>query len=133
MAIIALLCDFSRTLVFPKDSGYQGDLNPLNLRLKSEVKDYHAPDYFELNHQLLEYLRASKNRFKLYIFTTGLLQEEPGIAEYTGFFDGIFCAEELGLSKADPQSYKSIARMMGFAPGQVLFLDDKRENVEAAK
>ncbi len=45
----------------------------------------------------------------------------------------IFCSFDLGLLKPDPRIYESMREKLGCAFGEILFIDDKPANVEAAK
>lgn len=131
--IKALLFDFSRTLLFPKDKSYSGDMNPLHASLKAKNSSYPFLDHFELNRGLLKYLKTIKSRFPMHIFTTGTVQEAPEIQADLKLFDGVHSAERLGLSKTDPASYARIAEMLGFKANELLLIDDKEKNLAAAR
>ena len=45
----------------------------------------------------------------------------------------IFSANDLGITKRDPQSYKFIAEDLGKKPEEIFFTDDTSGNIEAAK
>lgn len=45
----------------------------------------------------------------------------------------IFCSFDLGLLKPDPRIYESMREKLGCAFGEILFIDDKPANVEAAQ
>lgn len=47
--------------------------------------------------------------------------------------DKIFVSYELGLLKPDKAIYQSVLARLNAKPEEVIFIDDKRENVEAAK
>ena len=47
--------------------------------------------------------------------------------------DKIFVSYELGLLKPDKAIYQSVLARLNAMPEEVIFIDDKRENVEAAK
>jgi len=47
--------------------------------------------------------------------------------------DKIFVSYELGLLKPDKAIYQSVLAKLNVKPEEVIFIDDKRENVEAAK
>ena len=48
-------------------------------------------------------------------------------------FDAIHYAADLGHAKPAPGFYAEIEARTGFAPGDIFFIDDKPENVEAAR
>lgn len=129
----ALLFDFSRTLLFPKDKTYTGGLNDLykKISLNTNFKFF---DYFELNKGLLDYLETLKYKFNLYIFTSESIQEDPAIKnEIEEIFKKVFSAKELGLSKKDPKAYEFIAKELNLDPNEILFIDDTSVNLESAK
>lgn len=129
----ALLFDFSRTLLFPKDKTYIGGLNDLHKKI-SENPNYDFLESFELNKELLSYLETIKNKLSLYVFTSESIQEDPAIKnDVTKIFSKIFSAKELGLSKKDPKAYELIAKELNLNSDEILFIDDSSENLEAAK
>ncbi|MCU1412729.1 MAG: family phosphatase [Microbacteriaceae bacterium] len=48
------------------------------------------------------------------------------------FFERVFVSAELGLVKPDPQIYLEVARELGITPAEMVFIDNKQENVDAA-
>lgn len=48
-------------------------------------------------------------------------------------FDPCILSYEVGLEKPDPQIYQLLLKAVPFAPADIIFIDDKLENVEAAK
>ena len=131
--ITTLLFDFSRVLLFPKDKSYRGELNPLHAEL-SKNPNYKFLDYFELNAELLRFLKGIKDRSELYIFTSGTIQDAPEIQPtLRDIFVRVYSAERIGFSKKDPDSYSFIANDLGINAGEILFIDDTAANIEAAR
>jgi putative hydrolase of the HAD superfamily len=68
-----------------------------------------------------------------------LTNTEPEIADIcrgTGLFDYFhkaFLSIELGMQKPDHEIFEKVAEEIGCAPEEILFVDDKQENVKAAK
>jgi putative hydrolase of the HAD superfamily len=48
------------------------------------------------------------------------------------FFERVFVSAELGLVKPDPKIYLEVARELGISPAEMVFIDNKQENVDAA-
>ncbi|MES2171597.1 MAG: HAD-IA family hydrolase, partial [Actinomycetota bacterium] len=48
------------------------------------------------------------------------------------FFERVFVSAELGLIKPDPQIYLEVARELGITPSEMVFIDNKQQNVDAA-
>lgn len=131
--IKTLLFDFSRVLLHPTDKTFSGSLNKLHRELKDN-ESYYLFNYFELNEELLEFLKTLKGEYELCIFTTDIIQNDPLIREKIDpIFSRIFSANELGITKKDPESYKFIAKDLGVKPGQIFFTDDTPGNIEVAK
>ncbi|MDO5629905.1 MAG: HAD-IA family hydrolase [Mobilicoccus sp.] len=55
---------------------------------------------------------------------------ERGYAEY---FDRLFFSCDLGVAKPDPDYFRAILRELGCGPEGVVFIDDRADNVEAAR
>ncbi|MGA2910652.1 MAG: HAD-IA family hydrolase [Candidatus Microgenomates bacterium] len=130
--IKALLFDFSRTLLFPKDVNYRGELNSLYRKLIQDPKFDFLSNY-QLNEEMLIYLGNLKVKYKLYVFTSGSIQDAPEIRERVGeVFEKVFSGEEMMISKKEPESYKKIAELIGLPVSDILFIDDSPVNVQAA-
>lgn len=130
--ITTLLFDFSRVLLNAKDKNYSGLLNDLHKEM-SQKPNYNFFDYFELNEKLLNLLDILKNKYPLYIFTTGSVQNIPAVRKRIDpIFRKIYSSEELGLNKKDPRSYLFIVKDLNKSPDEILFTDDQLENVNAA-
>lgn len=131
--IKTLLFDFSRVLLHPTDKTYSGSLNNLHRELKDK-ESYYLFNYFELNEELLECLKTLKGKFEICIFTTDIIQNDPLIRKKIDpIFSKIFSANELGITKSDPGSYKFIAKDLGVKPEEIFFTDDTERNIQAAK
>ncbi len=129
----ALLFDFSFTLLFPKNKTYHGELNSLH-RSYSQTPNYDFLANFELNEELITFLTEIKAKYKLFMFTSGTIQDAPEIKDKVdALFDKIFSAEEMMLSKKEPESYKKIAGLIDLPAEEILFVDDLERNVIAAR
>lgn len=129
--ITTLLFDFSKVLLFANDQDYNDDLNPLHRKLLADNMNYDFLKYFHLNYELLIFLKTSK--LKSYIFTSGQIQKAPAIQDdLHRVIEEVFSAEDLGLSKQDPKSYKIICEKINTKPKQILFIDDALKNIRPA-
>jgi putative hydrolase of the HAD superfamily len=54
-------------------------------------------------------------------------------AGWLGRFHARVYSCEIGVAKPDPRAYEICAARLGVPPGEVLFFDDKEENVRAAR
>lgn len=131
--IKALISDFSRVLLFPVDSDYAGGLNKLHRKI-SKKSNYNFWLYFRLNRELLEYYQSLKGDVLLYVFTSEHIQNDPAVRpELKRVFHKVFSATRLGLKKTDPRSYTLIATKLGMKPKEIIYVDDKSANIDAAK
>ncbi len=129
-----ILSDFSRVLLFPKDTSFTGKLNRLHKDLTEKDPNYSFFEYFVLNEELLEYYKSMKPAISFHIFTTGSVQNHPEVRKIIDpIFDSIISAEEYSLHKNAPHAYIFISKKINKKPEEMLFVDDKRQNVEAAE
>ncbi|MDD5711102.1 MAG: HAD-IA family hydrolase [Candidatus Colwellbacteria bacterium] len=131
--IKALISDVARVLLFPKDSGYEGELNGLYKTGRGK-ESFNFSDYFEINTELLEFYRKLSNNLNLYIFTSDILQDAPELQKYwSGLFKDVYSASKMGTHKSKPEAYKILAGRIGLRPEEIVFVDDNLINTEAAK
>lgn len=131
--ISTLLFDFSRVLLFPKDKTYSGKLNDLYREIRKKP-DYKFFDFFILNQELINFIKALKNKYLLAIFTTDIIQDDPAVKKYIDpIISRVFRAKQLGYSKKDPHAYRIILGILKADPADILFVDDTKGNLEAAE
>jgi FMN phosphatase YigB (HAD superfamily) len=128
-----IISDLSRVILFPKEESYTGKLNDLYQRLQAEG-DYDFWSYFKLDMDLFNFYKKISKNIDVYIFTSKYIQEHPALrSELEPVFKAIFSAIRLNLTKADPESYKFIADKIGLKPEEILYVDDNKKNLDAAK
>lgn len=54
-------------------------------------------------------------------------------APFGRYFERVFVSAELGLLKPDPEIYRHVARELGIEPADMVFVDNKVENVAGAE
>lgn len=129
--ITNLLFDFSRVILFPKDENYSGLLNDLYRKITNGKASF--LDHYKFNEELLNFLKPLKNKFRLSIYTTDIIQYDPEAKRVLDpIFENIFAANDLGISKKDPKGYLVIAEKLGVKPEEILFVDDGEANIQAA-
>lgn len=52
---------------------------------------------------------------------------------FDGFFEGVYASHHLGVRKPDARFYRALLARVRHAPGECLFVDDRRVNCEAAE
>jgi putative hydrolase of the HAD superfamily len=58
------------------------------------------------------------------------LLKDVGLAKY---FDYIFLSCEIGMNKSNPEFFKKIIEVTGFAPNEIQYWDDDQENIDTAR
>lgn len=130
--IKALVSDFSRVILSPVEEDYAGGLNALHQEL-SAGGDYNFWDYFKLNEDLINFYKKISEQTTMYVFTSEYIQEHPALQpKIKECFKEVFSAARLGLKKTDPETYKIIANKILLKPEDVLYIDDKQTNLDAA-
>lgn len=128
-----VISDFSRVVIFPKDPIYKGELNVLHKNIIKERSVYNIDDYFYFNEELLDFYKSLKGRYKVVMFTSGVLQEHPQVKEkLQGIFDEIFSSQYLNLPKTKPVSYTTICQKLNIVVENAVFIDDSNQNINAA-
>lgn len=132
--IKAIITDFSRVLLFPVDTNYTGGLNELNNKLLEENSQYNFLDSFILNSELLSYYSELNKTIPVYVFTSETIQDHPSIKEkIESSTSDVLSALKLNIHKSEPSAYEKVLRMLSLKPEEVVYIDDKQENLDVAK
>jgi len=89
----------------------------------------------ELDHELIGFAASLRPRYATAILSNsadGARREEQARYGFAGLFDPIIYSHEAGLAKPDPRIYALLCDRLGVPPGDVVFLDDVQDNVDAA-
>jgi len=131
--IQAIVSDFSRVLLFPRDQNYSGSLNKLHQELLQET-DYDFWKHFKLNDELLAFYQSLSASIPVFIFTSDSIQDHPPLHEkIKDVFKAILSAKELGIQKNDPEAYHVLTSKLNIPSNEILYIDDSLENIAAAK
>jgi putative hydrolase of the HAD superfamily len=97
-------------------------------------RDFWAGD--RLDEELLVYIASLRPRYLTAVLSNAwpdmraYLEQSPPVR---AAFDRIFVSAELGMAKPDPRIYRHVLAELGLRPEEAIFVDDLRENVEAAQ
>jgi len=89
----------------------------------------------------LEFLQMLSQKYQLYLLTNTdsihiqYFEESVGMSFYTDFyrcFKKIYYSYEMGLRKPQPEIFTTILHQQDLNPKRTLFVDDKKENTDAA-
>ena len=106
---------------------------------KEQIKLYYSNHHnmirgvFQESIDLLIELKSKK--FQSYVLSNWSAETFKGMPENYSFlklFDGILISGEYKLIKPDPSSYKLAIKLFNIIPEETVFIDDKKENIEAA-
>jgi putative hydrolase of the HAD superfamily len=90
----------------------------------------------------LEFLQMLSQKYTLFLLTNTdsihiqHFEESVGMSFYTDFyrcFKKIYYSYEMGLRKPNPDIYTTILNQQDLNPKRTLFVDDKKENTDAAE
>jgi epoxide hydrolase-like predicted phosphatase len=88
------------------------------------------------NEELIAYFRALRPRYRTAILTNsfvGAREHEEARYGFTSMVDVAIYSHEEGVRKPDPRIYTIASERIGFPPGEIVFLDDRPENIDAAR
>jgi putative hydrolase of the HAD superfamily len=93
-------------------------------------------DSFVLRPWMIERVR----RWRARGYVTGILSDQMHWLDWLDerdhfyqYFDHVFNSYDLGKGKRDPTLFYDIAARLGLAPGEILFVDDLKSNVDRAR
>jgi epoxide hydrolase-like predicted phosphatase len=89
----------------------------------------------ELDTEMTAYAASLRPRYKTAILSNsidGARREEQARYGFGQLVDVVLYSHEIGLAKPDPRAYRLLCDTLGVAPGELVFIDDLPENVDAA-
>jgi putative hydrolase of the HAD superfamily len=89
-----------------------------------------------LNVELDDYFRGLRPRFQTAILSNsfvGAREREQAHYQFEDSCDFIIYSHEVGLAKPDRRIYELTCERLELEPGEVIFVDDVEENIEAAQ
>jgi putative hydrolase of the HAD superfamily len=103
-------------------------------RARQAVAEF-AEVSFWVDEEVRALLAKAQERVPLVRLTTAMdtLEEHLDRLGLTYFADAVVSSARVGLAKPDPRIYELAAQVAGVAPSRCLFVDDRLENVEAAR
>lgn len=106
----------------------------------AQVNDYMADEWREyvgtLNVELAEFFGSLRPAYQTAILSNsfvGAREREQALYGFEQLCDTIIYSHEVGLAKPDPAIFALLCERLGTQPGQVIFLDDVPEIVDAAR
>lgn len=99
---------------------------------RTELWDSYCGD---ANTALIDYARTLRGRAGVGILSNsadGAREEEERRYGFSSVFDPICYSHEIGANKPDSAAYAAALAAMGAQPGDVFFIDDRRQQIEGA-
>lgn len=112
----------------------QEDLGLTDQELEDFKEEFWGGDV--LDEVLVEFIRGLGLHYTTALLSNawddlrGVMEE---VWEIDEIFNHIFISAEIGLAKPDDAIYQHVIREVGHQPGEMVFIDDFPENVEAAR
>ncbi|MFE3452211.1 HAD family hydrolase [Nonomuraea sp. NPDC059194] len=90
---------------------------------------------FWVDEEVRALLAKAQERVPVILLTNAMdtLESHLDLLGLTHFADAVVSSARVGLAKPDPRIYELAAEVAGVAPERCLFVDDRLENVEAAR
>jgi putative hydrolase of the HAD superfamily len=82
------------------------------------------------NNQLPIFLLSNTNA--LHIVEVAKSLQQVSDASLNTYFEKVFLSHEIGKRKPQPETFVWVCAQMGFAPKEVLFIDDSPQHIEGA-
>ncbi len=89
----------------------------------------------ELNVELANFLHSLRPRYKTALLSnawSGAREAVTGVFRLNEFADAMFFSAEEGVAKPDSAFYHVAINWLGVPPEEIIFVDDRPENIEAA-
>ncbi len=89
----------------------------------------------------LEFLQMLASKYRLFLLTNtdaihiSRFEHMVGVSFFSDFyqcFEKVYYSFEMGMRKPDPNIYNTILKKHDLSPKRTLFIDDKKENTDAA-
>ncbi|MBN2146401.1 MAG: HAD family phosphatase [Anaerolineales bacterium] len=98
------------------------------------IRQFWAADW--INEPLIAYVRTLRPQYKIGLLSNAwndLRHELEARFAIADLFDAMIISAEVGLAKPDPRIYRLAVERLGVQPGEAIFIDDRLENVLAAR
>ena len=112
--------DFFRNLGFPGDPA---------------VWEQDYLDSLEIDEGFLEVAPKLKERYRLGLITNDFAEWSDYLRAKFGMdelFDAVVVSGAIGMKKPEPEVYRLLLQQLGANPAECLFVDDRKENLDAA-
>ena len=93
-----------------------------------------SASYMNINYEMVKLIDSLSSDYKVALLTNaGVKNVREGIAAILHIFNYVYISAELGMIKPNPDIFEYALSDMSVDAEDVLFIDDRQENVSAAK
>lgn len=130
-------CHLAESGKISDEDFYNGIIKEYNLNISlDEIRKIYLKSDGDFNPEALDLLKKIKSKgYKIYILSDlketdfGDFQEHVSVDLYDKFYKSY----EIGYTKPDREIFEYVINDLGIDPSNILFFDDKEENVNGAK
>lgn len=121
-----------------REACYQKVANEFSLKASQVAEAFgQAHDSLKPDESIVALLRSLKSggKFKIFAMSNVGKEDFAALADRMDWslFDDVFISGKAGMRKPDKEFFRYVLTKIEFAPEQVVFIDDKQENVRAAE
>jgi len=108
-----------------------------------EIENAWNAIFFDFPRAKIDLLKQLKSRYKTFALSNineihvdtinRVAHEKFGEADFGSFFHGAYYSNEIGFRKPEQEIYNYILEKENLVAAETFFVDDKRENIEAAR
>ena len=100
--------------------------------IKLYKKVFSKIDYYK---NVAQYEVSLKNKCYIGIFSNLTIFDKERLNKQVNLslYDYVFLSYEMGLRKPDIKIYEKVQKMLPFKPNDILFIDDRKDNIDTAK
>ena len=117
-------------------SDFEREFKARAIGIKNESAERIIRSLCTPNKELLSLISKLSLKYKIYGLVNapfGWTELRRGIHGLDRYFNQVFVSYEIGVRKPDPKIFNYLLENTGLVPNECLFVDDKEENVLAAK
>lgn len=113
----------------------QENLNIPQEQMPEFINTFWSSD--RMDEELVDFIQSLRDRFKIALLSNAYADARQSLGtrfpRLLSVFDEIVFSAEVKMAKPDPRVFRLMLDRLGLEPAEVIFVDDFRENVEAAR
>lgn len=116
--------------VLADELNYQHNINEIYSKWAEKISITKS----SINHNLINYIRTLRQKFKIYVLSNmiNLAEEDKALTRLKENFDGYFTSYQLGSRKPQPEIFRKLLAKINLRPDECIFVDDNQKNISAS-